>query len=643
MFLSSLTLTNFRCFGPTPTNVNLEQGLTSLIGNNASGKTAVFQALNRLFGIGSANRRIVKEDFHIQPQEQGLKSERTLVLDAVFSFPELNSGKVENSIQSIPEFFNQMLVDKPGASPNVRMQLRATWLDDGTPEGNIEEDLRWVNSLARDFNWDDCYRVQAAQRATIQLIYVPAKRDASTQIATLLKSRLWRAAKWSENLKSESQQGTSAIQAEFEKEAPAELINKLVQKKWKELNAGTTYTKPKIRLLENSFEELIRQAEFVFTPDEAGGERSVSALSDGQRSLFHLALTASTLEAERGAAENINAFYADKLLQVHLTLLAIEEPENNLSPFFLARIMQQANEISVLEGAQVFVSSHSPAIMSRVEPSQVRYLRLNPKTNTSSIKQLTLPDDETEANKYVRLAVKSYPEIYFARFVILGEGDSELLVIPKVAEAMGVLLDPSFVPVVPLGGRYVDHFWRLLNDLEIPHATLLDLDLGRQHGGVKLLQEQVDLLAAFGHKWCITPSFNEDAELLADPEAYLLALQQAGLFFSYPIDIDFSMLRAFPDAYKKLSGNMKGPTLNAQNLMTAKQAVLKTDGKPDLYDEYGSENFAWYRYLFLSRSKPDGHLSVLSQLSDLEIRTGAPQELKELISHVVKKLDLSDV
>lgn len=638
MNLSALTLTNFRCFGPHTTSVNLEQGLTCLVGNNASGKTAVFQALNRLFGIGIANRRVVKEDFHIQLQEQGLASGTTLQLDVVFSFPEPERQGTAQVGQAIPEFFNQMIVNEPGAGLKVRMQLRATWVDDGTPEGSIEESLRSINSLSDDFEWDDCHKVQASERATIQLIYVPAKRDASTQITALLKSRLWRAAKWSEDLKSNSQQGTHAIQSEFEQEAPAQLINQLVQEKWNALNAGTTYTKPKIRLLENSFEQLINQAEFVFSPDEAGGERSVSALSDGQRSLFHLALTASTLEAEREASQNAEAFHTDKLLQVHLTLLAIEEPENNLSPFFLARIMQQANKIAALKGAQVLVSSHSPAIMSRVEPNQVRYLRLDPVTHTSSIKPLTLPKDEPEANKYVRLAVRSYPEIYFARFVILGEGDSELLVIPKIAEAMDVLLDPSFVPVVPLGGRYVEHFWRLLNDLDIPHATLLDLDLGRQHGGVKLLQEQVSKLVGYGHDLGAFPDLSEDAELLANPEAYLPILEKEGLFFSYSIDIDFSMLESFPEAYHALA--VRGPKLDAESLATAKSAVLKTGGNPDLYYAYESEVFAWYRYLFLGRSKPDGHLSVLSQLSHEDICDSAPQELKNLIAYVVQKLGL---
>ena len=30
--------------------------------------------------------------------------------------------------------------------------------------------------------------------------------------------------------------------------------------------------------------------------------------------------------------------------------------------------------------------------------------------------------------------------------------------------------------MVPLGGRHVNHFWRLVHDLAIPHLTLLDLN-----------------------------------------------------------------------------------------------------------------------------------------------------------------------
>jgi putative ATP-dependent endonuclease of the OLD family len=69
--------------------------------------------------------------------------------------------------------------------------------------------------------------------------------------------------------------------------------------------------------------------------------------------------------------------------------------------------------------------------LSRIEPNEVRYFRLDRHKRQSSVRKLAIPSDGSEASKYVRLAVKAYPELYFARFVILGEGDSERLVIPQ--------------------------------------------------------------------------------------------------------------------------------------------------------------------------------------------------------------------
>lgn len=93
-----------------------------------------------------------------------------------------------------------------------------------------------------------------------------------------------------------------------------------------------------------------------------------------------------------------------------------------------------------------------------------------------------MPKEDNDAAKYIQQAVRAWPELYFAKVVVLGEGASEEVILPAVAGAMGTPIDRSFVAMVPLGGRHVNHMWRLLNDLQIPFITLLDLDWGR-HGG----------------------------------------------------------------------------------------------------------------------------------------------------------------
>lgn len=656
MIIEKIKLQKFRCFGQEVVEVSLQEVLTTLVGGNGSGKTALLQAVSRLFGVSSAQRSIQRRDFHIPVDRQELQSGDSLFIEAVLAFPELERQD-GSSIDAVPEFFNQMAASGAGQPLKARLRLQATWTDDGTPEGAIEEDIRWIRTLDDNFEWDDCSRVQAVERSSIQFIYLPANRDAMTQVTALLKGRLWQAAKWSTAFRDASADNAGQIQTSFEDEEPSKALLQRLTKRWQQVHEADTDSQPRLRLIESRFEELVRKAEFTFAPDEEGQERRLSELSDGQRSLFHIALTAATLETEREAfalPADDSLFEQDKLRRVHLTLLAIEEPENSLSPFFLSRIIRQAREIGTLPSAQVLLSSHSPAILSRIEPNEVRYHRMDRGARCSSIRELTLPEDGTEASVYVRLAVKAYPELYFARFVILGEGDSERLVIPKIAEDMGVPLDPSFVPVVPLGGRFVAHFWRLLNDLEIPHATLLDLDLGRRHGGANTMRSCLENLAAIGNDFRNNTQYllgnvdPDEAGKLTDQDLldgdlqanWLQAFSEEGVFFSYPIDLDFAMLRAFPLEYQVPNPGGRGPVGGAQAIQARKCTTLKTGGSPALYTHNYDDAFKWYPYLFLSSSKPETHLAAFSRIPEGDIARLAPHELRTLIEHVKQKLEL---
>jgi len=539
MKIEKISLVNFRCFERT--EISLESGVTAFVGGNGSGKTAAFQALSRLFGVTPAQRAVRREDFHLPADQQQLQSGASLSIEALFSFPDLENRDEDAPQNAVPEFFHQMAIGAPGAPPKARMRLQAIWTDDGTPEGSIEENLRWIRTLDDNPDWENCKPVQPVQRGFVQLIYVPAVRDAAGQVTALLKGRLWQAAKWSDEFRTRSGESAEEIQNLFEREEPARFIKERLARRWKQLHEADTDTTPILRLIDGKFEELVRKAEFKFFPNGAGQERALANLSDGQRSLFHIALTAATLEVEKDVFAHLpdkSSFDREKLRQTSLTILAIEEPENSLSPFFLSRIVAQAREIGKLASAQVVLSSHSPAILGRIEPKEARYFRLDRKTRRAYVRPLTLPKDNEEASRYVRLAIRAYPELYFARFVILGEGDSERIVIPRVAEAMGIPLDPSFVPIVPLGGRYVSHIWKLLNDLDIPHATLLDLDLGRRHGGKALIADVLNKLDEIGKN--ISSDSNEvtdiaDSHLLnkgAD-DARLTALQKEGIFFRF--------------------------------------------------------------------------------------------------------------
>jgi putative ATP-dependent endonuclease of OLD family len=286
------------------------------------------------------------------------------------------------------------------------------------------------------------------------------------------------------------------------------------------------------------------------------------------------------------------------------------------------------------------ITSHASGVLRRLQPEAVRHFRLDLENLVTHVTSIRLPDDDEDAEKFVRQAVLAQPELYFASLVILGEGDSEAVVLPRVAKALGIELDPSFIAFAPFGGRHVNHFWRLLKDLDIPFLTLLDFDLGRHGAGPLRLKYAFDQLGKITD--IVAPDWDK-----GDPAAspYWNGLKERGItrwrdwladrgiFYSYPLDLDMMMVRAFPDAYgvdqgeapedaKQLEISVfgKGPGLAAY-----KEKVAKGDLPSD-------EELAAYDTLFKKRGKPGSHLRALAALTDKEIAEGCPQPLRDLIS-----------
>ena len=233
------------------------------------------------------------------------------------------------------------------------------------------------------------------------------------------------------------------------------------------------------------------------------------------------------------------------------------------------------------------------------------------------------------------------------------EGDSERVVLPKLGEALGLTLDPAFVAVAPLGGRHVQHFWRLLSDLGIPYATLLDLDLGRAGGGWGRIKTAVQNLIDIGvpraellettdgvlssaefaemHEW----ANSEDHVSL---HSWLARLRSHGVFFSKPLDLDLAMLRAFPAAYEAIIPAGGGPRKSGD----AAASVLGAGGAGEAAytGPYAGlpALFPAYRYHFLTRSKPATHIEALSRLNRADMVRAMPTGIKVLLRHLAEKL-----
>jgi predicted ATP-dependent endonuclease of OLD family len=372
-----------------------------------------------------------------------------------------------------------------------------------------------------------------------------------------------------------------------------------------------------------------------FTPGHDEQLVDFSRLSDGQKSMLYLSLVLSSQAVGRAVlAEENDSFDADKLRPPVFTVVAVEEPENSLSPHYLGRIVNALNGMAGKGDAQALIATHAPSMLRRVAPERIRYLRLT-QERTSSVSHIQLPSVTNEAHKFVREAVQAFPEIYFARLVVLGEGDSEEIVLPRVLQARGAPVDESAVSIAPLGGRHVNHFWRLLSALKIPYLTLLDLDVARYQAGWGRIKYVNDQLAVYEPSKVLPadhgiPSWNDQTHKVLAYRNYATLLEERDVYFSFPMDLDFSMLLAYPDAY--------GVEKEEPDESTVKAVLGKSHHDASQYSEDEQKLFGTYHRSFKLGSKPAAHIGALANLSDVDLLANMPEVLGRLADAVIAKL-----
>ena len=447
MRIASITIAGFRSFGPEPQHIELAGDLTALVGPNASGKTALLQALAKMFGVTRAQRTLERSDFNlpvgIAPDD---RTTRELFVDVVISIPELAEGSAV--AESVAPTFRHMQIEGPKKIPNCRLRLEGRWEDDGTAEGEITQGLFWVDGLDETVEADDKHAVSPADRGLIQFYYTPAVRDAAAQIRATtgaLAARLLRAIEWSKATRKAVEDATKSLSDAFGAEAAISAISRALAMRWKELHDDKTDTDPSLRLVSKRFEEVVARINVMFQQGPGAIERGLDVLSDGQQSLFYFALAAAVFDLERDAVSTkIKGFHADELGIPALSIFGIEEPENHLSPYYLARIIAQVRSMVRSYAAQALITSHAPSVLSRVDPAEVRYCQCTPDVRTSTVVSIELPLDASDAAKFVRGAMLAFPEIYFARFRFARRGGFGTCCPPATCAGRG----PYFRPFI---------------------------------------------------------------------------------------------------------------------------------------------------------------------------------------------------
>jgi len=227
---------------------------------------------------------------------------------------------------------------------------------------------------------------------------------------------------------------------------------------------GSTYS-PKIQVssqLPEDFIELIQSLGLVVEDSLSyQGTGRIEDLSLGGANLIYLALKLYEYESIRDNEEHITHF------------LMIEEPEAHIHNHIQKTLFENFN----FKNTQVFVSTHSTQISSVSNISSMNILsRKDVKT------EVYAPSNNLELNnircieRYLD-AIRS--DILFAKSVILVEGDAELILIPAlVKKTLGMSLEEMGISIIKMDGTVFKHISDLFHKDRIRSycSILTDLD-----------------------------------------------------------------------------------------------------------------------------------------------------------------------
>ena len=572
--------------------------------------------------------------------------------------------------EAVPHFFSNMVVDDQGEDPYIRIRLEATWKkSEILPQGEVEVKTYFIKVAENEAEDEGSKQIFPNHfRSLIQVLYVPAIRRPAEQLKYASGSILYRVLrkiKWGDEFKEDFDKKINDINQAFQGLKEFGTVQKSITDFWIKFHKDERYKDTLLGFGGSDFDSILKKLEISFSPTGTHKSFGIEELGDGYRSLFYLTLVCALLDVEEKLAEEtVEAIGVTRPL---LTILAIEEPENHIAPQLLGRVVKILTTIAKKDNSQVLLSSHTPSIVKRLEPESIIHFRITEDYETE-VNQIFLPEKADEAYKYVKEAIHNYPEIYFARLVVIGEGDSEEVIFNRLMEVMKVDFDDNIITFAPLGHRFVNHIWKLLRALNIPYITLLDLDVEREGGGWGRVKYALQQLIEIGyakerllmldggrilshadlkemHRWPLTCP----AEL-GNLNSWVRFLENYKVFYSNPLDLDFLMLTHYPEFYKNAIPKNGGPrvpdkiiepTAFAEKVKSSLQATLKSENATAItYTNEDKELMIWYNYHFLGRGKPATHIEVLSSMSDEQLNDKIPEIFKKIFKEISLTLNI---
>lgn len=462
MFISEIFVNGFRCFGgDKPLTLKLQRGLNILVGPNDAGKTAIIDAPRYvLWTRGDEYVRLDVNDFHIDAN-----GERASELLIRISFDGLSPDEQarflewctnESGSLRLHVCLRAALRTLSGGGPFVSTQYRSGKDADGLPlEGDLREYLK----------------------AT----YLRPLRDAERELRAGRRSRLSRILGALPSMATQSK--------EAEPGQPQTLVE-MMKETDERIDANLAVTSVKDAVNANFLGELSFEGDLLAATLGLGTKGSFEQILE-RMELYLDAPAGKTGRVARGLGYNNLLFMAAELLllQSHpeqVPFLLIEEPEAHLHPqhqtLFMQILEERARPQATPAGGQqvqILLTTHSPQLAAGTDLRNLTMVVAH-RTFALAAAQTKLEIDDYAFLRRFLDATKA--NLFFARGLIIVEGDAENLLLPAIAAKLGRPLSKHGVSLVNVGHRGLFRYSRILqrsddSPMPIPVALVPDLDI----------------------------------------------------------------------------------------------------------------------------------------------------------------------